>query len=123
MSLPLEDEIMAEIGLGQHFSWFNGSGSCLYIRQDAANKLGDVLRKYADAGKVFEPDGAVLGAVRCVAMCEKTDYLLTKTWQACATAIRAHMDAVGGGARCLVDAERYIRDTFVDRSVPSYYRF
>lgn len=46
MATELEQAIMEKIELGNHYSWFNGSGSCTHIRQDAVRKLPDIAKKY-----------------------------------------------------------------------------
>jgi hypothetical protein len=46
MAIPEEERIMREIGLGQHYSYFNGSGSCAYIRREAIDNLPTVLKKH-----------------------------------------------------------------------------
>lgn len=109
MSLPTEDEIMREIGLGNHYSWFNGSGSCAGIRKAAVRKLPEVLRAHD-----LTPHLQLVRVLERVAESEGQNgqdylYVLTKTWQACSTAIRAHMDGDPAGA------VSYVERTFLDR--------
>lgn len=47
MAMQLEETIMREIGLGNHYNWFNGSGSCRYIREEAAKKVGEKINAHA----------------------------------------------------------------------------
>jgi hypothetical protein len=84
MALPLEQEIMEEIGLGQHYGWFNGSGSCEYIREQAAASVGDAIQRRHIAGEeIMAPDGSLVALGREVAKWGDEDrYVLTKTWQA-----------------------------------------
>lgn len=106
MSLPMEDEIMREIGLGNHYSWFNGSGSCGGIRKAAARRLPDALRAHGIA-----PHMPLLRLLERVAEQEGQNgrdyqYVLTKTWQACSTVIRAHMDGDANRAQVREHVER-----------------
>lgn len=109
MSLLLEDTIMREIGLGNHYSWFNGSGSCAGIRRDAIRRLPEALRSHD-----LTPHPALLRVLERVADQEGQydrdggRYVLTKTWQATATAIRAHMD---GNPASVVD---YVKRTYIE---------
>jgi len=45
MSLPLEDTIMEVIGLGMEYNWYNGSGSCGYIRREAVRLLRSYTKR------------------------------------------------------------------------------
>lgn len=100
---------MRAVGLGNHFSWFNGSGSCAYIRRDAVRKLPEALRAHD-----LTPHRPLMRVLERVAEQEGQydrdggRHVLTKTWQAVSTAIRAHMDGDPAGA---VD---YIERTFID---------
>ena len=93
MSLPLEDEIMEEIGLGRHYYWYNGSGSCIHIRQAAVDKLYRVLLARWQAGEpvAFPNLDQVELAHQAATIVDREDYTLTLTWQACANVIRWHM--------------------------------
>lgn len=94
MSLPLEAEIMREIGLGENYRWYNGSRSCIRIRQAAVGKLHSVLLARWEAGQpVAYPDRGQIAVARLAATTgDLEDYSLTLTWVACANVIRWHMD-------------------------------
>ncbi len=86
MAVELEQTVMREIGLGSNYNWFNGSGSCEYIRRDAVDKLAKVasnrelvisekwLKHCRIANQVDQVDGG--------------KYTLTNTWIACSYAIQ-----------------------------------
>jgi hypothetical protein len=86
MAVELEQTVMRDIGLGNHYSWFNGSGSCEYIRRDAVNYLSDAAKKHdliispkwlAHCKKAIQVDG--FGSGR---------YGLTNVWVACSYTIQ-----------------------------------
>jgi len=96
MALELESEIMNEIGFGMPHNWYNGSGSCAYIRRKATKVLGRVIEKYHKEGKeIAMPNASLLETLADVAEYgDNDDFCLTKTWQAASDIIRAHMSAV-----------------------------
>jgi hypothetical protein len=121
MSLLLEDTIMQEIGLGAHYNYFNGSGSCEYIRKKAARKLESTIQRHHDEGdEIAAPDLLLIDIVRQVATWgDNSRYSLTKTWQAASYVIAHHIhafhsepDAVGRMADELVE---YIREAYLPR--------
>lgn len=84
MSMEMEDKIMARIGLGQHYSWSNGSGSCEYIRRNAVEKLPDALEEHG-----LEITPAWLAHCRKAIRADSVSrYRLTNTWIACSYAIQ-----------------------------------
>lgn len=92
MSVPTEDGVMSSIGLGNHYTWFNGSSSCAGIRRAAADKLADALTA---AG--LTPIPGLIDLVKRVADAEDPTAFddmccLTTTWQCAADVIRAHMN-------------------------------
>jgi hypothetical protein len=93
MPLELEKEIMCEIGLGRHYQWHHGSGSCEYTRKQAVEKLPGVIQKYHDEGKEIDlPNEGLIATLKLIA--EKGDesrFTLRKTWEATSNVIRAHM--------------------------------
>ncbi len=91
--MPLEETVMREIGLGNHYNWYNGSGSCRYIRQKAADTLSDVIQKHHDNGEaIAPPDTALIQVLKRVASVgDDSDYSLTKTWQAASYIIAEHI--------------------------------
>lgn len=92
MALELESEIMAQIGLGQHYTWFNGSGSCYGIRNKAIRLLPVRIRAAKRRGeKIAMPPKNLLDMLVEVSRREQGDYVLTKTWQALSDAIRTCM--------------------------------
>ncbi len=86
MAVELEQEIMANIGLGNNYRWFNGSGSCFFIAKNAIDKLSGAMKKKGlslssawekhcrEALRVDQFDGG--------------NYSLTNTWIACSYAIQ-----------------------------------
>ena len=97
MALPLEQKIMNEVGLGQHYGWYNDSGSCQYIRHDAADKLADVIQKYHDQdGEIAAPNHSLVAIVKQIAHYgDNGRYTLTKTWQAASYVIAHHIHVFG----------------------------
>lgn len=97
MALELETAIMEEIGLGNHHSWYSGSGSCRFIRQEAAEKLPDIIRKHKLKGdSVAEPDERLCEALKEIAQVGDTsEYSLTKTWKAASYVIATHIHQAG----------------------------
>jgi hypothetical protein len=87
MAHPDEQQIMAEIGLGQHYTGFNGSLSCgFYLRNQAIERLPDAL---ASHGMTLAPAWAA--HVRKAALVDQVisgDYSLTNVWIACSYAIQ-----------------------------------
>jgi hypothetical protein len=95
MALPLESEIMSRIGLGAHYNWFNGSGSCRHIRGQAVKDLEHVLSEYARENKTAAPNSKCFELLNKIQSHEEDSYTLTKTWQACSDVIYAHISACG----------------------------
>jgi hypothetical protein len=98
MALELEDTIMTEIGLGNHYNWFNGSGSCRYLRIESASRLESTIKKHADAGdKIAQPDNKLINLAIAVAGSLRLDrdYELTRTWEVCSYIIAAHIHEAG----------------------------
>jgi len=92
MALELETTIMQEIGLGQNYRWFNGSGSCEYIRRDAMNKLPAAIRKHHDAGEqIAAPNDRLMFLAREAASWDESQYVLTKAWEIASYIIAAHL--------------------------------
>jgi hypothetical protein len=126
MAMELEAKIMGEIGLAQHFNYFNGSGSCEYIRKDAANKLGEAISNNVASGEIASPNARVIGAVKRVAQIgDDSQDSLTKTWQAASEAIAAHIHAAGlepeAQRKQLEDAAQFIEQQYLPegrRSAP-----
>lgn len=102
---------MAEIGLPSHYGRANGSGSCEYMRKDAARRLAGAIQSHHDTGDEIEaPDKDLTDLVKMVAeIGETSQYSLTKTWEACATAIRGHMEGPVG----IANAYEYIAVTYL----------
>ncbi len=93
MALELETEVMRDIGLGNHYNWFNGSGSCRGIRQEAAKKLPEAIKKRYEKGEsIAEPDGQLCATLTQIAQSSDTgEYSLTKTWEAASYIIAEHI--------------------------------
>jgi len=95
MAVDLESKVMREIGLGNNYQWFNGSGSCGGIRNAAIEKLPSVARK----------NGLSISG-EWIAYCKKASlvdgfgdgaYTLTNTWVACSYAIQDAIQRKEGG--------------------------
>lgn len=85
MAMPLESKVMEEIGLGQHYSWYNGSGSCQYTRDEAIRRLPEACTKN---GLTVSP--AWITHCRRASLADQVDarnYGLTNVWVACSYAI------------------------------------
>ena len=111
MALELESVIMKEIGLGQHFNWYNGSGSCRGIRQEAANKVTEVIQKYHDAGEsIALPDRDLIETLKQVALFGDTgEYSLTKTWEVASYVIAEHIHQANASEQDRTKAYRTLR--------------
>ena len=106
MSLPVEDQIMRDIGFAQHYNWFNGSYSCEGIRRAAVEQLPAALRKHG-----LTPSKQLMRTLeRIAAEADEERFVLTKTWQACADAIRAHME------HTCTATDAYLRERYLPRS-------
>ena len=85
MAVELESKVMEEIGLGQNYRWFNGSGSCRYIRNNAIDKLVSVAQQN---GLTISPSW--LSHCRTANQIDNfgsSEYGLTNVWIACSYAI------------------------------------
>lgn len=87
-----EDRIMREIGLGAEYSWFNGSGSCEYLRTNAVSKLPEALENARKEGiAVATTSDLLLRTLKTIAQSYETSkYSLTNTWQALKYVIAEH---------------------------------
>ena len=94
MAVELEQTVMAAIGLGQHYNWYNGSGSCGYIRRDAVERLAGAAKKH---GLSIAPawQKHCETAIR-VDACD-SEYTLTNVWIACSYAIQDAIYRKDGG--------------------------
>ena len=119
MTMPLEETIMSEIGLGANYQWFNGSGSCRYLRQKAAEKLADAIQKHLDAGEeIAPPDTELVALVKRVAQVgDQSEYELTKTWQAASYVIAEHIHQARGSEENRREAyerlKQYIEQNYI----------
>lgn len=98
MALPLESEIMRQIGLGQHFNWHNDSGGCGYTAMEAARKLRACIQAQHDADptSIAAPDMRLCDLADRAAVHDAGErYTLTTTWQVCSDVIQAHIHAAG----------------------------
>jgi hypothetical protein len=95
MAIELESTIMQKIGLGQHYSWSNGSGSCRYIRDEALKLLPGAA---AENGLTIHP--AWLAHCRKASRVDQVGgdcYRLTNVWIACSYAIEDAIHRSEGG--------------------------
>ena len=97
MPLPLESTIMAEIGLGANYRWYNGSGSCEYTRKKAARKVASAIQAHVNAGdEIAAPNMRLIALVgRAACELDTNRYTLTKTWQVASDVIQAHIHGYG----------------------------
>ena len=95
MAVELESKVMKEIGLGQHYSWFNGSGSCRHIRNAAIGNLAQVA---SANGLTVTPEW--LAYCRTASQVDNVgggEYRLTNVWIACSYAIQDAIYRSEGG--------------------------
>lgn len=91
MALELETQIMMEIGLGNHYSWYNGSPSCRYIRIQATKRLAEKIQIHHDRGEeIAAPNYNLICTLRSIAD-EGEDSELTKTWEMASYIIAEHI--------------------------------
>lgn len=93
MALELETEIMEEIGLGGHYNFYNGSGSCGGIRRSAAKKLSVVIDEhYKKGAQIAQHDVRLCSILSDIATFgDSGEYVLTKTWEAASDIIATHI--------------------------------
>ncbi len=95
MAVELERTVMMEIGLGNNYRWFNGSGSCRYIRQGAVGKLAEAARKHGlSIASTWLARCKVANQVDAV---DSGEYGLTNTWVSCSYAIQDAIYRKEGG--------------------------
>lgn len=118
MALPEEQAVMAAIGLGQHYNWYNGSGSCREVRHHAAERLAGAL---SEAGYVV--NAALIELVKQVAYGgEESEYVLTKTWECASDVIQLSIHAANGmSPEAFVTVEAAIRGLYEPRQRVSAY--
>lgn len=95
MAMELESKVMEEIGLGQHYSWYNGSGSCQYFRDEAIRRLPEACKKN---GLTVSPKW--LAHCQRASLADNVDarnYGLTNVWIACSYAIQDAIYRSQGG--------------------------
>lgn len=118
MALELETTIMDEIGLGHPYGYnfFNGSGSCEYIRKEAARRMGAAIKKHADAGEqIAQPDDGLLMLMEEATTWDEDRYTLTKAWEVASYVIAAHIHAAANQGRedvVLREQEQAIRKVY-----------
>lgn len=121
MTFPLESQIMEEIGFDSHFNWYNGSGSCEYIRKEAARKLGPAISEHHKNGEeIAAVIPGLIGIVKEIAQYGDSDrYTLTHTWQAASdvisTHIKLHGTPVNKRGEYIRDVEKHLRRTYLPR--------
>lgn len=123
MALELESKIMEEIGLHAHYTWYNGSGSCRYIRIEAAEKLSDIIQKHHNDGEdIAPPNNRLINTVKHIAENGDSDnYILTKTWQAISYVIAEHIHQAKTSdeerVKAFRDLNRHLRINFLPKEV------
>jgi hypothetical protein len=127
MALELETQIIGEIGLGHPYgyNYFNGSGSCEYIRQEAARRIGGAIKKHADAGEMIaQPDDGLLALMHEATAWDKDRYTLTKAWEVASYVIAAHIYAAANPENeqaVLREQEQSIRQVYQQFQRPKLY--
>ena len=121
MALELETQIMMEIGLGNHYSWYNGSPSCGYIQVDAAKRLHEKIQIHHDRGEgIATPNFELTETVRRIAD-EGDDLELTKTWEAVSYVIAAHIHQANVPERERMKAfeglNEYLREHYISKEI------
>jgi len=100
VALELETQIMREIGLGMHYNWYGGSGSCREIRLNAVEKLPNILKAYHALGlklkdrysHVDSPNKQLIDLLSRISLESDNDsYTLQNTWEAASYIIAAHI--------------------------------
>ncbi len=82
MADPIEQQVMAAIGFGSHYNWYNGSGSCKGRAREALRLLP---MKLEAEEMTLDPQWA---AAIQQAIGEDSEYGLTMAWKACSYAIQ-----------------------------------
>jgi hypothetical protein len=112
---------MEEIGLHAHYTWYNGSGSCRYIRVEAAEKLSDVIQKHHDNGEeIASPKNSLINTLKHIAENgDSDDFVLTKTWQAASYIIAEHIYHAKTSDeernKAYGDIERFLKNNFLPK--------
>jgi len=101
MAVELEQAIMREIGLGNHYSWFNGSGSCEYIRREAVNRLPAIAQGHGLT--ISKKWLAQCKTANQVDQVDGNQYSLTNTWITCSYAIQDAIYRKEGGDKAGYD--------------------
>jgi hypothetical protein len=106
MALELETDILLRVGLGRHFNWSNGSGSCGAVRRSAIDKLPVAIQEShtADPSAIAPPYAPLIEVYKDAAQVGDM-YTLTTAWQVASDVIRVHMDV----AHLTDEAERIAR--------------
>lgn len=110
MSVALEQTIMAEVGFHSHYNWYNGSGSCVSIRERAVHLLAGAIQEQHDAGgAIAAPDYTLIDLAKRAVAEEDSQYGLTLTWRVVSDVIRAHMqlDSVARHQTARIIGEQY----------------
>jgi len=95
MAVELEEKVMREIGLGNHYGWFNGSGSCAHIARNAVDKLASAMKENGlSLSKKWEKHCRKANQVD---QFDGGNYSLTNTWIACSYAIEDGIYRSEGG--------------------------
>jgi hypothetical protein len=96
MAVDMEQEVMRDIGLSPHYHYFNGSGSCQWIRKEAIEKLPGALEARGLSLSI-----AWAALLRRADLADSYDgpgqYSLTNVWIACSYAIQDALYRQAGG--------------------------
>ena len=121
MALELESKIMTEIGLGNHYNWYNGSPSCRYVRTEAVNRLFDIIQRHFDCGEeIAAPNFNLIETLKRIAA-EGDDCDLTKTWEGASYIIAEHIHQAHASEEERIEAfenlDKYLKDNYLQKEI------
>ena len=95
MAVELEQTVMNEIGLGNNYRYFNGSGSCRYIRNNAIDLLPKAMKKHKLS--LSKKWAEVLRKASMADEIDGHEYALTNVWVTASYAIQDGIYRKEGG--------------------------
>lgn len=112
----VKQRIMMEIGFHNHYNYFANRRGCLGTRIEAADRLAEVIGRYAAAGdQITKPDLDLIDIAKLVARFEFSHTSVARTWEACSLIIAAHVTAAEYPSG-------YTRDAYLDEQAELLYR-